>query len=93
MNITLSVDDQVVKTVRKIAIDRDTTLTQLVRDYLTNVANTHDIDAKETARKFRNITDSAASNKTTKPSREDVYAERFERSILGKEIAARKTPK
>jgi Family of unknown function (DUF6364) len=34
MNITLSIDDKVVKKVRKIAIERDTTLTGLVRDYL-----------------------------------------------------------
>ena len=32
MNITLSVDDELVKEVRKIAVERDTTLTGLVRD-------------------------------------------------------------
>jgi len=37
-NITLSVDDEVIKKVRKIAIDKDTTLTQMVRDYLHSVA-------------------------------------------------------
>ena len=34
MNITLSLDEEVVKQVRKIAIERDTTLTGLVRAYL-----------------------------------------------------------
>ena len=38
MNITLSIDDEVVKKVRKIAIERDTTLTGIVRDYLENLA-------------------------------------------------------
>jgi len=34
MNITLSLPDELVKRVRKIAVDRDTTLTGLVREYL-----------------------------------------------------------
>jgi ribbon-helix-helix CopG family protein len=34
MNITLSLKDELVKQVRKLAIDRDTTLTGLVREYL-----------------------------------------------------------
>ncbi len=33
-NITLSVDDEVIRKVRKVAIDKNTTLTQLVRDFL-----------------------------------------------------------
>jgi len=38
MNVTLSLDDRLVKEVRKIAVDRDTTLTGLVRDYLERLA-------------------------------------------------------
>ena len=34
MHITLSIDRDVVRKVRKIAIDKDTTLTAMVRDYL-----------------------------------------------------------
>jgi len=37
-NITLSVDDEIIRKVRKSAIDRHTTLTQMVRDFLTEVA-------------------------------------------------------
>jgi predicted transcriptional regulator len=37
-NITLSIDDEVVRKVRKVAIDRDTTLTQMVREYLEAIA-------------------------------------------------------
>jgi len=39
MNITLSLDDKLVKEVRKIAVERDTTLTRLVRDYLEKLAS------------------------------------------------------
>ena len=38
MNITLSLDEKLVKEIRKIAVDRDTTLTGLVRQYLTKLA-------------------------------------------------------
>ena len=38
MNITLSLDDDLVKKVRKIAVERDTTLTGMVRDYLEDLA-------------------------------------------------------
>jgi hypothetical protein len=38
MNVTLSLDDQLVKKVRKIAVERDTTLTGLVRNYLETLA-------------------------------------------------------
>jgi len=34
MNITLSLDEKLVKEVRKIAVERDTTLTGLIRNYL-----------------------------------------------------------
>jgi len=38
VNITLSLDDDLVKKVRKIAVEQDTTLTGLVRTYLENLA-------------------------------------------------------
>jgi len=41
MNITLSLDDRLVKEVRKIAVERDTTLTGLVRDHLEKLAAEH----------------------------------------------------
>lgn len=39
MNITLTIDDEIVKKVRKIAVDNDTTLTAMVREYLTSVTS------------------------------------------------------
>jgi uncharacterized protein DUF6364 len=41
MNITLSIDDDLVKEARKIAVERDTTLTGLVRSYLQQLAAEH----------------------------------------------------
>ena len=38
MNVTLSLDDELVRKVRKIAVDRDSTLTGLVREYLQQLA-------------------------------------------------------
>ena len=38
MNITLSIDEKLVKEVRKIAVERDTTLNGLVRAYLQQLA-------------------------------------------------------
>ena len=52
MNITLSIDEEIVKKVRKIAIDKDTTLTAMVRDYLTTVASSDAAARKAAADKF-----------------------------------------
>ena len=38
MNITLTLEDDLVKEIRKIAVERDTTLTGLVRAYLQELA-------------------------------------------------------
>jgi hypothetical protein len=37
-NITLHVDEGIIRKVRKIAIDRNTTLTEMVREYLTRLS-------------------------------------------------------
>lgn len=47
-NVTLSVNDKIIKKVRKIAIDKNTTLTAMVRDFLTEVAN-RDVQQKKEA--------------------------------------------
>ena len=52
MNITLSIDEEIVKKVRKIAIDKDTTLTAMVRDYLTTVASSDAAARKAAAAKL-----------------------------------------
>ena len=47
MNITLGIAEEIVKKVRRIALEKDTTLTAMVRDYLTSVANSDAVDRKE----------------------------------------------
>jgi len=38
MNVTLSLDDELVRQARKLAAERDTTLTALIRSYLESLA-------------------------------------------------------
>jgi len=38
MNVTLSLNEELVKKVRRVAIDHDTTLTGMIRDYLEKLA-------------------------------------------------------
>lgn len=47
-NVTLSVDDDVIRKVRKAAIDKNTTLTQMVRDFLTAVAQREGLERMRT---------------------------------------------
>jgi len=39
MNVTLTLDDNLVKRIRRIAAERDTTLTSMIRTYLRDVAD------------------------------------------------------
>lgn len=50
MNITLSVDEEVLSTVRRHAAERNTSVNGLVREYLTNIAAHDDRAAKARAR-------------------------------------------
>ncbi len=52
-NITLSVDDEIIKKVRKIAIDRNTTLTEMVRKILILTAESDRTDRERAVRKLR----------------------------------------
>ena len=75
MNITLNIDEETVKKVRKVAIDKDTTLTAMVRDYLTWVAKG---DALERQQSIVALDDSFTRlSRDMGPrnwSREDLYA-------------------
>ena len=52
-NITLSVDAEIIKKVRKIALEKNTTLTAMVRDYLTSVAIRDAQEKNEAIKKLR----------------------------------------
>ena len=49
MNVTITLDDALVKKIRKIAVDRDTTLAAMVREYLKSV--TEDEEASQLKQK------------------------------------------
>jgi hypothetical protein len=52
-NITFSLDEETIKKVRKIAIEKDTTLTALVRDFLSSVAQWDDQKKKTVLKKLK----------------------------------------
>lgn len=73
-NITLSVEEEVIRKVRKIAIDKNTTLTQMVREYLISVAE-RDADQKARALKGLEATFQKLSHDMGERDwiREDLY--------------------
>jgi hypothetical protein len=52
-NITLSVDEEIIKKVRKIAVDKDTTLTKMVREFLQSVADSDAAGKKQVVKKLQ----------------------------------------
>jgi hypothetical protein len=52
-NITLSVDEETIKKVRKIAVDKNTTLTAMVREYLQSVADSDGAEKKQVLKGLR----------------------------------------
>jgi len=77
MNITLSLDEKLVKDVRKIAVEKDTTLTGLIRAHLEQLAAEHAASGRK--RREREALERSFSQfqfrvgkKTWK--REDLYA-------------------
>jgi hypothetical protein len=82
MNITLSLDEKLVKSIRKIAVEKDTTLTGLVRAHLEHLAAEHAASGRK--RREREALDRSFSqfrflvgNKTWK--REDMAGSARER--------------
>ena len=53
MDITLDIDDEVVRRVRRVASDRGTTLSAMVSGYLTSVIESDVATRREHAAKFR----------------------------------------
>lgn len=74
VNITLSIDEDVVKKVRKIAIDKDTTLTAMVRDYLTSLTDSDTAAGREAAAKLRESIDRNSRDMGPRTwTRDDLY--------------------
>ena len=75
MNITLNVDEEIVKKVRKIAIDKDTTLTAMVRDYLTWVAKGDALERRQSIAALDESFEKLSRDMGPRNwSREDLYA-------------------
>jgi hypothetical protein len=73
-NLTLSVDEDVIKKVRKIAIDKNTTLTAMVREFLISVANLDSQNRKEAIRKLQTSFETMSRDMgKRKWTREDLY--------------------
>lgn len=47
MNVTLSLEEELVRKVRKLAVERDTTLTGLIRAYLEKLAEEDDANGRK----------------------------------------------
>ena len=74
MNITLRIDDEIAKKVRKIAINKNTTLTAMVRDYLTSIASRDSATRKADANKFLETFKKVSRDMGPQTwSREDLY--------------------
>ena len=73
-NITLNVDDKIVRKVRKIAIDKNTTLTQMVRDFLESVAERDESRKKQAIQKLETSFLALSRNMGKREwCREDLY--------------------
>ncbi|OGR06486.1 MAG: hypothetical protein A2511_10840 [Deltaproteobacteria bacterium RIFOXYD12_FULL_50_9] len=73
-NITLSVDDQIIKKVRKIAIEKNTTLTAMVRDYLERIAARNEDEKLKTIAALRQSFAGLSRDMGKRSwSREDLY--------------------
>ena len=74
MNITLSVDEAVVKKVREIALQKDTTLTAMVREYLVEVAERDYAARRESAARIRELSARYSVDMGTRTrTRDDLY--------------------
>jgi len=72
-NITLSVEDDVLAAVRRLAAERNSTLNALVRDYLTNLA-AHDSRAKRARVRLRQLSSQSQGRLGQKTwSRDDLH--------------------
>ncbi len=73
-NLTFTVDEQLLLRARKLALDRSTTVTQLLRDYLQQLVSTDAGVAQQRADEFRRV-----ARKLARPAggekfnRENVY--------------------
>jgi hypothetical protein len=86
MNITLSADEELVRTARRYAQEHGTSLNQLVRDYLAQLVG--ELPRDEAARNFTEVARAMAGDSGGVPwrGREELYKERLETSAALSEV-------
>lgn len=74
MNLTLSIDDVLLKEARKAALDKDTTVNSLIRDYLTEFVEKNHRDGSQFLDEWRKLMDENAVDMTDRTwSRDDLH--------------------
>jgi len=77
MNLTLSIDDQLLEKARKRAAEMGTTVNQLVRDQLRSLVGEDDLEAK--IEEFRRLSGRGNPDPDYKFNRDEIYDERLSR--------------
>jgi len=74
-NVTLAIDDEILVKVRKLAVERHTTLTAMVREMLEQLATREDLRAEETIRQLKAAFDASEVRVGTVTwKRDDLHA-------------------
>ncbi len=74
-NVTLAIDDDVLKKVRKLAVERNTTMTALVRTSLEQLAAREEVQRGEVIAELRELFDNGMVNIGDKRwTREELHA-------------------
>lgn len=77
MNLTLSADDQLVQRAREYAVAHETSLNQLIRDYLERLVG--DLPREEAAKEFGAIATASPGNSHGQITRrEEIYRDRID---------------
>ena len=72
--VTFSIDDDVLRRARKVALERNTTVTQMLREFLEETARPQAEAAKRRAEEFMRVTEALARNAGgEKFNREELY--------------------
>ncbi|MBT4499918.1 MAG: hypothetical protein HOC74_19475 [Gemmatimonadetes bacterium] len=73
-NITLNVNKEMIKKVRKIAVDKETTLTAMVREFLQSVADSDAAEKKQAIKKLQKSFQGLSRSMGTRTwTRDDLY--------------------
>jgi hypothetical protein len=77
-NLTLTIDDEILKRARLHAIERGTSVNALVREYLEGIVQSTS-ELESIIEGIDSVADAAPARRATRWKREDLYAERLRR--------------